>query len=375
MANDATRLTTADLRRRLTGTGAPAEPANPAPAPAPPRPAARPLIPAAMADIPVEEDGSTVPIVNLTDEAPPIAEAVEPTPVPVARLTPPELRRPDPVPVRRPEGRSSAAQARPILPPGAERPMLPLAAERPTGRSSHSQSRSAIQAAMVRPEGTGSRYGEPAPAESDPIVELLRQENTQLQQLMGEMRQLLQEASDQEQKVHGELADRDQKLAAAQARITELETIVNNKPKTKTELEEWADELERESFQIAQERRTFDEDRKQLRDDEAALEKQMRDMEVQMARERALLARQEQELKRLNAEIQHELELMQRGDGVLRERLQVFQRRHAEVVSGESPQVGTSYFGGTQSPVAAGATRKSDPGLLRRMFRPGSEPG
>jgi chromosome segregation ATPase len=186
------------------------------------------------------------------------------------------------------------------------------------------------------------------------------------------MRQLLQEASEQEQKVQTELADRDQKLATAQARITELETIVNNKPKTKSELEEWADELERESFQIAQERRTLDEDRKQLREDETTLEKQMRDMEVQMARERALLARQEQELKRLNAEIQHELELMQRGDGVLRERLQVFQRRHAEVVGGDGPPVAASYFGNAQVPVATAlpATKKSD-GMLRRFFRPG----
>ncbi|MBO0700951.1 MAG: hypothetical protein J2P46_21330, partial [Zavarzinella sp.] len=128
MANDATRLTTADLRRRLTGPPA----ADPAPAPAPNRPAAdRPLIPAAMADIPVEEDGSTVPIASLGDE-PPMAEQVEPTPVPVAtRLTPPELRRPDPSIPRRPEGRSSAGQARPVLPAAAERPMLPPGAERP----------------------------------------------------------------------------------------------------------------------------------------------------------------------------------------------------------------------------------------------------
>jgi hypothetical protein len=359
MANDATRLSTADLRRRLMGPGGPPPPAE-VPQPAPPtRSEPRPLIPAAMSDIPVEEDGSTVPIPDLPVESGGLLpEPVPPTPAPVTRLTPTELRRP--------EARSSLHG----------RPVLPAAAERPISRSVVLPPRAAMTAApVVRPEPAGSHsyHGEPLAAEADPVVDLLRQENIQLQQLMDEMRQLLQEASEQEQKVQTELADRDQKLAAAQARITELDTIVNNKPKTKSELEEWADELERESFQIAQERRTLDEDRKQLREDETTLEKQMRDMEVQMARERALLARQEQELKRLNAEIQHELELMQRGDGVLRERLQVFQRRHAEVVGGDGPPVAASYFGNAQVPVATAlpATKKSDAGMLRKFFRPG----
>jgi len=359
MANDATRLSTADLRRRLMGPSAP-PPTAEVPQPAPPtRSGPRPLIPAAMADLPVEEDGSTVPIPELPMEsAALVPEPVPPTPAPVTLLTPTDLRRP--------EGRSLIAQPRPVL---------PAAAERPIGRSVVLPPRAAAPAPSLRPEPVSSHsyHGEPLAPEADPVVDLLRQENIQLQQLMDEMRQLLQEASEQEQKVQTELADRDLKVAAAQARITELETIVNNKPKTKSELEEWADELERESFQIAQERRTIDEDRKQLREDESALEKQMRDMEVQMARERALLARQEQELKRLNAEIQHELELMQRGDGALRERLQVFQRRHAEVVGSDGPPIAASYFGNAQSPVATAlpATRKSDPGLLRKFFRPG----
>ncbi|MCP6769699.1 hypothetical protein NL529_33115, partial [Klebsiella pneumoniae] len=63
-----------------------------------------------------------------------------------------------------------------------------------------------------------------------------------------------------------EVADRDFKLEAAELKIKDLETIVNTKPKTKTELEEWADDLERESMQIAQERRKMEGDRKQLRE-------------------------------------------------------------------------------------------------------------
>jgi hypothetical protein len=71
-----------------------------------------------------------------------------------------------------------------------------------------------------------------------------------------------------------------------------------------------------------------------LRDDEESLEKQMRMMEVSMAKDRALMARQETELKRLSAEIQHELEIMQRGDAALREQLSKFQRRAADVMTG-----------------------------------------
>ena len=76
-------------------------------------------------------------------------------------------------------------------------------------------------------------------------------------------------------------------------------------------------------------------DRKQLREDEEAMEKQLRDMEVGMARERPGMARQETELKRLSAEIQQELELLQRGDGQLREQMQKFQRRASDVMQGK----------------------------------------
>ena len=75
-------------------------------------------------------------------------------------------------------------------------------------------------------------------------------------------------------------------------------------------------------------------ERQQLREDEESLEKQMRGMEVAMARERALMARQETELKRLSAEIQHELEIMQRGDANLRDQMQKFQRRAQDVLQG-----------------------------------------
>lgn len=335
MANETTRLSSAELRRRLLApSAAPGEPVVAAPV-APTALARSPLasrlvVPPTFADLPIAEDEPTYPIHELNGNEP---AAIEATPLPFNRATPTELRRP--------AGRSSAAHARPVVIP--------------------SKSASDAVVEQLRRE-----------------VDIYRKDAESLQQLMEEMRQLLQEASEQEQRMQNELADRDLKIEAANAKVTELEAVINTKPKTMTELEEWADDLERESMQLAQQRRGLDEDRIQLREDEAALEKQMREMEVGMARERALLARQEQELKRLNAEIQHELEIMQRGDGALRERLAMFQRRHAAVIHGDvSPrtQAGASYAGFELPPVVSPAApqpqRADSPGLLKKLFRGG----
>jgi peptidoglycan hydrolase CwlO-like protein len=195
---------------------------------------------------------------------------------------------------------------------------------------------------------------EPAPAKSsggkthsEEDYRRIKQENRELRKLLEEMKQLLQEASDNEQMSAAREAELQTQLAARQRQIDELTTQLQEieaqvasgaltqappQPKTRTELEEWADELEREAAKINKGKRELDEERKQLREDEESLEKQMREMEVSMARERALMARQETELKRLSAEIQHELELMQRGDATLREQLSKFQRRATDVM-------------------------------------------
>lgn len=331
MANETTRLSTAELRRRLLApSAAPGEPvaaaaASTASARSPL--ASRLVVPSTFADLPIAEDEPTFPIHDLNGNEP---VPIEATPLPFNRATPTDLRRPP--------GRSSHAHPRPVL----------------------------------TPQTSGA---DPAVEQLRREVEVHRKDAESLQQLMEEMRQLLQDASDQEQRMQNEVAERDMRLEEANAKIGELETLVNTKPKTKTELEEWADDLERESMQLAQHRKALEEDRLQLREDEAALEKQMREMEVGMARERALLARQEQELKRLNAEIQHELEIMQRGDGALRERLAMFQRRHAAVIHGDvapRTQAGASYAGFELPPVAAPQSTKNDSaGLLKKLFRSG----
>jgi predicted nucleic acid-binding Zn-ribbon protein len=191
------------------------------------------------------------------------------------------------------------------------------------------------------------------PGKSADDYKRVKQENRELRKLLDEMKQLLQEASENEQKFAAREADLVTQLAARQRQTDEVTTQLQSieeqlatgaltaapaVPKTKSELEEWEDDLEREAAKLNKAKRDLDDDRRQLQEDEQALEQQMRQMEVSMARERALMARQETELKRLGAEIQQELELMQRGDAGLREQLTKFQRRAADVLQGRLNQ-------------------------------------
>ena len=186
------------------------------------------------------------------------------------------------------------------------------------------------------------------PGYDDPDVQRLKSENKELRKLLGEMKQLLQEASETEHKLLAKEKEFDEVVGAKDAQIEQLKEALGAiedqiakgelappppVPTTRGELEEWNDELEKESAKIQQERKRLDEERRQLRDDEEGLEAQMREMEVSMARERAMLARQETELRRLSSEIQHELDLMQRGDSNLRDQMAKFQRRAQEVMT------------------------------------------
>jgi hypothetical protein len=194
---------------------------------------------------------------------------------------------------------------------------------------------------------TRSDEGPPRQDMTGSEIGRLRSENKELRQLLNEMKQLLQEASDTEQS-HAKLnVDLQTVLAEKDGHINELTEHLKHfeeqissgalapvqPQRTKTELEEWGDELERENSKMTKERKLLDEERKQLREDEEALEQQMRQMEVSMAKDRAIMARQEIDLRRLHAEIQNELEIMQRGDANLREQMQRFQRRAQEVMT------------------------------------------
>ena len=233
------------------------------------------------------------------------------------------------------------------LPPGSRHDQPPGSRHDQPG-SRHDPA-SAIAGALNQLNGLsdgGNRYQ----SDDSPHAEIqrLRGENKELRTLLGEMKHLLQEASDTEQQLASKEKEFEDALAAKDMQLEELsaqlgaieEQIAKGElappppvAKTRSELEEWADELEKENAKIQQDRKRLNEERNQLREDEEALETQMREMEVAMARERALIARQETELRRLSAEIQHELELVQRGDTVLRDQMVKFQRRAQEVIT------------------------------------------
>ncbi len=62
-------------------------------------------------------------------------------------------------------------------------------------------------------------------------------------------------------------------------------------------------------------------ERRQLQEDELTLMEQMREMEIGMAKERAELARQRNDLQRLQGEIRHELERLERN-GALQSKIE-----------------------------------------------------
>lgn len=234
----------------------------------------------------------------------------------------------------------------PVVPEPFVPTRTPVGRRSPGGSRLYGDSNGSIAGALshLADLSSGSRHDDSPLAE----IQRLKGENKELRTLLDEMKHLLQEASDTEQQLTTKEKEFAAALEAKDAQINELnahlgaieEQIAKGElappppaPKTRGELEEWGDDLEKESAKLAQERKRLEDDRRQLREDEEALERQMREMEVAMARERALLARQEIELKRLHAEIQHEAEILQRGDAGLREQMAKFQRRAQEVMT------------------------------------------
>ncbi len=163
--------------------------------------------------------------------------------------------------------------------------------------------------------------GEAAVAAGAEELAQLQHENEQLRSLCTELEQALQEASAQhgDQNYEDRFREYDalleektetirqlhQQLQDAQATIADMETDRNSKPRAagptprEDELLNLSEELERE--------------RRQLQEDEEALMQQMREMEITMARERAEMARQRNDLQRIQGEVRHELERLERN--------------------------------------------------------------
>jgi hypothetical protein len=214
----------------------------------------------------------------------------------------------------------------------------------------------------------------PGPAEAQE-VEILRDENHQLRDLVAELERHLEELTghgsenaqqaEQQKEMEVLLEEKTETIRELHLKLQEVEQELKGKPKPENlphedELLQMQEELERE--------------RKQLQEDEESMTQQMRDMEMQMARERAEIARQRTDMQRLHGEIRHELELAAR-DATLRERLAPLQRRHQEVMNrrGSAPGAAGPKAPPTPLPTAQPVNEtpppRKDSGLLRRLFR------
>ena len=216
-------------------------------------------------------------------------------------------------------------------------------------------------------------------------MDRLAAENAQLRSIIAELRDQLEAGGQQEDVGWAErqmeyeslLEEKSELIRSLHLKVQELEQRAPATPPTpkEEELIKLNEELERERCQLEQERRELEEDLRQFKEDEQMMIKQMREMEVQMARERAELARQRTDTQRLLDDIHHELERMERDQG-LSDKIVQLRHRHQDVAKGKrngapSP-TGPSMLSQPPTPPRPGqeepTARRKDSGFFRRIF-------
>jgi hypothetical protein len=222
----------------------------------------------------------------------------------------------------------------------------------------------------------------------------LRDENTQLRSLCLELEQALQEASsragadegaggEQNREYEALLEEKSETIRRLHQHVEELQAALTDAENRAAEAVEKSgssrrpgdgpvpreEELLALSEQLELERR-------QLQEDEQTLMDQMRQMEVGMARERAELARQRNDLQRLQAEVRHELERLERNGALqskidnLKSKLQdVTARRGAARSDGPAPPNTPGAPAPPPQPPSSGPGKGQ--GLMGRLFGQG----
>lgn len=216
----------------------------------------------------------------------------------------------------------------------------------------------------------------------DAEAERLRAENDQLRSLCVELEQALHEAS-QHPGDDSELGER----------LREYEVMVEQKSETiralhleiqrsQTVVAELEAELaanttarptysgpaprEDELMRLAED---LERERRQLQEDEQTLMEQMREMEVSLARERAEIARQRNDLQRLQTEIRHELERLEKSGAVQNKLDQLRAKLHdATTRRGMSPGSGQQPAQQQQEPAQEKKEPRKSGGLFGRLF-------
>jgi DNA repair exonuclease SbcCD ATPase subunit len=268
--------------------------------------------------------------------------------------------------------------------------------------------RAASNGAPLRPgdrraEGRTS-HANPAPVispGSDETLELerLRDENNQLRALCLELEQALQEAatgggdgdggqsggSEQLREYEALLEEKSETIRQLHQHVEEIQTALTDAESRLAESAEQEETAgrraangpaprEEELLALSEE---LERERRQLQEDEQTLMDQMREMEVCMARERAELARQRNDLQRLQAEVRHELERLERN-GALQNKIDSLKSKLQDVTARRGAARGDVASGPASAPPPpvqpapppAGVPGKGQ-GLMGRLFGQG----
>jgi len=211
----------------------------------------------------------------------------------------------------------------------------------------------------------------------------LRDENAQLRSLCLELEQALQEASsrgggdegsgasDQNRDFEALLEEKSETIRRLHQHVEELQAALTDAEARAAEAVEQGGSGARPGGGGGPVPRE-----EQLQEDEQTLMDQMREMEVGMARERAELARQRNDLQRLQAEIRHELERLERN-GALQSKIDSLKSKLQDVTARRGARSDVPGQPGAPSPANAPPAQppSSGPskgqGLMGRLFGQG----
>jgi chromosome segregation ATPase len=249
---------------------------------------------------------------------------------------------------------------------------LPAPTQFRNSSNGHSNERPAAVAALLHPAPAMSA---PDP-EPDELQELdgVRQENAQLRALCVELEQALHEAclpghaggEDRLKEYEAMLEEKTEMIRQQHEQLQQLRAVVAEMECQPGARPSNASPAPREDDLLALSEE-LGRDRRQIQEDEQALMQQMREMEVSMARERAEMAHQRNDMQRLQSEVRHEIERLERS-GALQSKIDGLKNKLSDATTrrGSAP---VASRGQPALPVAAPTPPPAKKeGLMGRLF-------
>ena len=221
-------------------------------------------------------------------------------------------------------------------------------------------------------------------------LDLLRAENSQLRALCLELEQALQEAAQQiKPDLEEQIREYDSVLEEKNEMIRQLHQKLQEVQVAWEEAEARAGQAQPQPQEQARREHQgpapcedellalseeLERERRQLQEDEQALMQQMREMEVSMARERAEMARQRNDLQRLQSEIRHDLERLERN-GAIQSKIESLKTKLQDATArrGAAPAtpIGQPAPAAPVQPQQQPAAQPRKEGLMGRLFGQG----